>query len=543
MFTGLQANSQDFQAPLDIPLVLSGTFGELRTSHFHSGIDIKTQGREGLTVRSIEEGHVVRIKVSTRGYGKTVYILHPTGHMSVYAHLSEFSEEINNYVLAMQYAKESFEVELFPDANRIPVSKGQIIGKSGNTGGSFGPHLHFEIRNASGEVPENPLAYNFKVKDTRAPELRRIYLYSLDSTGVPIETIGSLDVNGKPKLSLRAKLSGRYFGMAVEAYDRQDAANNLNGNYSVSVDLNGQPFHGYKMDKIPFSKTRYMNAFIDYGESVCCSKKPQRMFMLPNNPLDLGFTNSGILQVDSTTTFNFKISAKDIAGNETKLDLKLNLIPNAYVQDSVEGQEFYWDKINNFISDSCRLYTPDGSFYHNFTFTYSRVPTSNFCPIYKVHRLDFPVHKYMRLLIRPDSIAESQKKSVYAVSLDKNGKDVVEGGTWDGDFMAVKTRSFGDYTLRMDSIAPEIGFVNLKDGQNYTGGQMRFKLKDEGSGIKSYKVTVDGSYLMFEHEPKKSLIFYNLDDKLSPGTHELKIVATDLVGNTSVQTLNFNYVK
>ena len=145
-----------FQSPLEIPLILSGTFAELRSNHFHSGLDIKTQQQSGLKVMAAASGFVSRIKVSHFGYGKALYITHPNGYTTVYAHLQNFNPEIDAYIKHRQYKNESYEIELFPKAGELLVNNGDIVAYSGNTGGSGGPHLHFEIRNKQ-EHPMNPM--------------------------------------------------------------------------------------------------------------------------------------------------------------------------------------------------------------------------------------------------------------------------------------------------------------------------------------------------------------------------------------------------
>lgn len=184
-----------FQSPLEIPLVLAGTFGELRSNHFHSGIDIKTQQREGLPVLAVADGTVTRIVVSHWGYGKALYVAHPNGYTSVYGHLKKFGPEIEEYVKKVQYAKQSYEVEIFPDYGELKVSQGTTVAFSGNTGGSSGPHLHFEIRSSVNEKPTNPLLYGYDVRDATDPTLLGLYAYPLSKDALINQSEEKIQIN------------------------------------------------------------------------------------------------------------------------------------------------------------------------------------------------------------------------------------------------------------------------------------------------------------------------------------------------------------
>ena len=251
--------------PLDIPIQLSGTFGEFRSNHFHAGLDIRTQGRQGLKVKSVQNGWVNRIRVSTGGYGKAIYIQHYDGTTSVYAHLKKFAPKIEAYVTERQYQKESYTIHLFPKSEVLKVDSGELVGFSGNTGGSYGPHLHFEVRNSSNQNPINPMEYPLEIKDSQRPQIQNLYIYDgihpdskkkefpLVQKNDSVYTTAGIHTGGKINVGLRL-------------FDRQDLSYNKNGIYKATVRLNGIPQFEMEMDQISFNDSKYINLLIDYKE-------------------------------------------------------------------------------------------------------------------------------------------------------------------------------------------------------------------------------------------------------------------------------------
>ncbi|MFA7301975.1 MAG: M23 family metallopeptidase, partial [Candidatus Shapirobacteria bacterium] len=270
-----QTYSEPFAPPLDIPLYLSGTFGELRPNHFHAGIDIKTQGREGQNVRAIEDGWVSRIKISPGGYGKALYITHPNGFVSVYGHLQRYGDSIQRYVKEIQYSRESFEVEIFPNEHELPVKKGDLVAYSGNTGGSMGPHLHFEIRDEATQYSLNPLLFtSIKVKDFYRPQILNMAVYPVDTNSFVNgkQETAFLEVTGwgdqhKLKSQRPVKVSGRV-SFGIVAHDLMNEIPNKNGVFEVKLLDDTTQIFGLMLDKLSFATARYINSLIDYGTSV-----------------------------------------------------------------------------------------------------------------------------------------------------------------------------------------------------------------------------------------------------------------------------------
>ena len=313
-----------FRSPLDIQLVLSGTFAELRSNHFHSGLDIKTNGKQGLKVYAAAQGYVSRIKISRYGYGKALYITHPNGYTTVYAHLQKFSPEIEAYIKKQQYQRERFEIELFPKLNALKIESDALVAFSGNTGGSSGPHLHFEIRDKQ-ERPMNPMLFGLDIKDTTAPELYELYAY-------PISENSHIDgIQKKKKIRLRKQPDGSFVAEAIKSYgeigfgivanDRQDYAPNKNGVSKIETYFNGQKSINIDFKRFSFSETKHINRFIDYAHYRAKKRKIQKLFIEKNNPLSL-FTfeeYKGKLNIKDSTNSSYTIKIKDYKNNITSV--------------------------------------------------------------------------------------------------------------------------------------------------------------------------------------------------------------------------------
>ena len=259
--------SQNRLNPLEIPILLSGTFGEFRKTHFHTGIDIKTLGKEGIIVRAIEDGDLIRVKVSTSGYGKVVYIRHYDGTTSVYAHLKRFSPKIEKIINEIQYKKKRFEIEKFFKEGEVKIKKSEIIGFSGNTGGSSGPHLHFELRNTKNEKPLNPLKYGFFVLDTIPPTIQNIYIYKfLNNNASKGKRIALKKDKNLYRLVDTIKTNGM-FGIGYTGYDKQNLSHNRNGIYKRELTINGEKVYSYKFDDLIFSDGKKINLLVNNAGS------------------------------------------------------------------------------------------------------------------------------------------------------------------------------------------------------------------------------------------------------------------------------------
>ncbi|MEX0361876.1 MAG: M23 family metallopeptidase, partial [Allomuricauda sp.] len=449
-----------FQSPLDIPLVLAGTFGELRSNHFHSGIDIKTQRRQGLPVLAIADGTVTRIKVSLWGYGKALYVAHPNGYTSVYAHLQKFGPEIESYIKDIQYKKQSFEVEVFPDYGELKVKKGSTIAYSGNTGGSSGPHLHFEIRSSVTEKPTNPLLYGYEVRDATNPTLLGLYGYPLSEDAVINQSAQKIQLNftKQPDGSFLADKINAIgnIGFGFNGFDRQDMAANKNGVYAVKQTVNGKVYSEYNFETFSFGETRYINTLIDYAHYGKFQQRIQKCFKESHNRLGIYKTlhNNGEITVKEGMSYTVELLISDFKRNQTKVVIPVEgkrEVPKIPRNDSKTEHFIIANKPNNFDLGAAKVYFPANTFYKDF---YIELEKGQDTVV--IHNEEVAAHRNFTISFDASKYSGADKKQLFIARLDDRQKPrYSKTFKRDGSF-TTRTRTLGTYTLARDTVAPEI---------------------------------------------------------------------------------------
>jgi murein DD-endopeptidase MepM/ murein hydrolase activator NlpD len=532
-----------FRPPLDIPLVLAGTFGELRSNHFHSGIDIKTQQRQGLPVYAIGNGTVTRIKIGLWGYGKVIYIAHPNGYTSVYGHLQKFSPEIESFIKKLQYEKKSYEVEVFPDYGDLKVLKDQVIAYSGNTGGSSGPHLHFEIRSSISEKPTNPLLYGLEVRDATNPTLVSLFAYPLSEDAQVNRSSKKIQIKfNKQKdgsyLADNVYASGT-IGFGINTYDRQDLAANKNGIYSVQQLVNGKIYTDFNFESFSFNETRYINTLIDYDHFGKYNERIQRCFIAPGNRLEIykQIYNEGKINVDEGLFYKVEILIKDLQDNLVKLVIPVEgkRQPPLVIEEELKTDYFIIAKQpNNYDLGAAKVYFPANTFYDNFYMDLQKGTDT-----VVIHNNRIPAHKNFTITFDVTKYSPQERKNLFIARLDKKKKANYMTTFKRGTTFTTRTRSLGTYTLAQDTIPPKIRSKNFKEKQwlnNYR--YLSLIVSDDLSGIDTYSATLNGEWILMEYEPKTKTLTYNFDDKILTQC-ELKVIVTDNVGNSNTFTSSF----
>ena len=533
-----------FKNPLEVPLVLSGTFGELRSNHFHSGLDIKTQQRQGLDVVASAKGYVSRINIQHYGYGKALYVQHPNGYTTVYAHLKEFSPEIEAYVKKRQYANETYEIELFPEAGELRVAEDELIAFSGNTGGSGGPHLHFEIRDGS-QRPMNPKLFGIDIKDSRAPIIDGLYAYPLDTDA---------HVNNsreRQKINLIPLEDGSYIasevdacgniGFGVSSVDQQDGAPNRNGVYQIEAELNGDRVLTLPFKRFSFAETRHLNQLIDYEYYSKNRKRVQKLFVEEGNPLSLyeEVVNKGELYIQDSLNYNYTIKVRDFAGNERIIRVPIQGIQRDDIPPKKEVKTDYFAQANQPFAAEANgmdIYIPKGSLYKN---TYLDIEFGE--DKVKVHNDHTPLHKNITIGFDVSEYSAEEKDKLFIARLGYNDRPNYSSTYKKPKRFTTRTRTFGEYTLASDVTKPKIWPKNFNDGQWISNNNtLQVKISDDLSGIKSYRATVNGKFILMEYEYKNNTLTHDFSDGVVTETeNELKIIVTDNVGNSNTYEATF----
>lgn len=536
-----------FQKPMDIPIILSGTFGELRSNHFHSGIDIKTQQREGFKIFATAEGYVSRIKISHWGYGKAVYITHPNGYTTVYGHLKKFDKKIESYLKKKQYEKESFSIQLFPEAHELPVSKGEVIAFSGSTGGFVGAHLHYEIRKTDGAIPINPMLFGLRVADTKTPSINALYAYPLSYEAQVHQSAKPVKINYTQQkdgsfLADKVVASGT-IGFGINVFDRQNGALNKNGIYSLELLLNGRKIYQHQVEKFSFAESKYINLLIDYERYKQHKQRIQKCFIEPNNKLsiyDKQFPELGYIEVVEGNEYTVDIIASDLDGNQSKLTIpivgKVNPItlPN---DEKITDYPILATAFNKFSKDGITVAFPKNTFYKDFNLDFK----VNVDGSVNVHKPVVPLHKSYTLTFNVEKYTQEERKHLFIANHNNKRYPRYSSTVKKENTFYTKTKKLGKFSLLSDYKAPTITPSNFKDGQWMTNFRyLKVGIKDDLSGIKSYRGEIDGEWILMEWNLKKGYLFYDFNDKELSGTkHQLKIVVTDNANNTKTYTSTF----
>ena len=421
-----------FRSPVDRPIFLSGTFGELRPNHFHAGIDIKAyKGRVGQPLYAAAEGYVSRIKISSGGYGNVLYISHPNGYTTVYAHMHQFSEKIARFVKEAQYNKQKFEIELFPTATQFVLEKGEVIGKLGTSGRSFGPHLHFEIRDSRTEKPINPLLFGFKVKDNIAPMLNQLKVYFLNDKLNTLDT-KTYETQKLSRNKYRIKgdtlrLGAWRVGFGLKTYDQMNGAPNWNGVYNVDLYQDDELAYNYRMETFAFNESRYINAHLDYAEQVTKKSYFNRCFRLPGNKLSIyeEQASKGVIKLSNNKATKVTMNVVDVGGNEATLEFWAKR--GKVKEPKSESFNYFlpFDEENIIDNNTIRIHFPLGAFYENIYMKYrsSRDDSQNvYSMVYHIHDYKTPVHRYYELGIEANSLPDSLRNKAFIAYCGKDQK-------------------------------------------------------------------------------------------------------------------------
>lgn len=542
-----------YTPPVEIPLLLSGSFAELRSNHFHSGIDIKTQGTIGLPILAAADGYISRIVVSPTGFGKALYITHPNGTSTVYAHLNRFSEEVDSHVKQKQYEKKSFRVDMPIPSYLFPVKKGEEIAKSGNSGSSGGPHLHFEIRETKTEEPLNPLQFDFPVVDNIPPKIFSLLVVPLDgerniakiesSKRYPLVFYdGKYHLKNNPAVPVSGKV-----GFAVFTHDYFNDSYNKCGINFLELRVDDEVQFLFQLNRFAFHNSRYINSHIAYDEYKRSKTRFIRTWLEPGNKLPIynHTGNKGIYEAKSGVTNKVEIEVKDTYGNASTLSFRVK--GAEILEDDKKpssGTIFKMTTNNRFSNDSLKLEIPGEALYNSFFFDYKTETSSEafYTKYHFIHNKTVPLHSNATIALKTDSLPKHLESKALMVNVDPmTGEYYAVGGTFENGWVSTKTRTLGVHAVTVDTIPPEIIPRSIQNNTLSEANRIRFTIKDDLAGIETIEGKIDGKWVLFEYDPKNSVITYYFDKERMDFNkeHFIELLVSDYRGNTSTYEARF----
>ena len=555
-----------FIYPVQAKIGLAANFGELRPNHYHMGLDCKTDQKQNVNVLASADGYIAHVKIEPTGFGRAIYINHPNGLTTLYGHLNDFFPELEKYVKEQQYKLQSWQVFLDIPANLFPVKQGRFIAFSGNTGGSQGPHLHFEIRNTKTDNVLNPSLFGLPIPDDVPPTLIRLAVY--DRCISTYSQTPKLYPLKKVNASLPARMTrsdrndavgqGKYVpasaviiantdkvSFGLSAVDRYTGSANPNGIYEAVIYNDGVAVSGFQLDNISYDETRYLNAHIDYKLRAGGGPFVEHLSRLPGYPEGVykDFENDGIINLENDSAHQIKVEVKDAYGNISVLQfaVKRGQINETKYKQDLSEQKFSPGFVNVFEREDIQVILGENDLYDSINFVYTKKASINphaVSPSYSVHTALVPVHSYFTIRLKPDRDLQGMNDKVVLQRTWSAKMDVVKP-VKDGEWFTGKFREFGNFQLVVDNVPPVISAIGIRENADLSrSSQIIFIITDNMKVIKNFHAELDGKWLRFTNDKGKSFI-YKFDEMCPPGNHELKVSVDDEAGNKTEKVFHF----
>ena len=535
-----------FRSPLDIPMQLSANFGELRPNHWHMGLDIRTDAKENLPVYAAAEGYIAMVGIRPQSFGRFIIINHPNGLSTLYGHLNDFNSELEEYVTAQQYKQESWAVELEFTKNQFPLTKGSFIAYSGNTGGSHGPHLHFEIIDTKTDKRLNPLLFNFPMQDNTPPLLIRLAMYDRSKTvyaQTPVFFVLKNTDSGyiiPKKQVIRTALDKVSF--AVQAYDKMGGGGSDNGIFSAKLYLDDESQVAFMLDSIDYNETVYVNSQIDYRYDYNGGPYLQHLSQLPGDhcPVYKQITGDGVINLPDTNVHVISIDIKDPVGNTSQLNFEIQHDDSLVKTGTYYSyaSKFTPNKMNVLEKDDFKMELPEHCLYDTVPALYYRNNSSSYNAVTALHQVNdasYPVHEDITVSIKPNRTIPEEWKDKLIMQRTGKGSTIRKVSLQNG-WLTAKFGDFGSFQVLADMMAPQINELGKGDTINLSSAsRIVFTPTDNFGIVKNFRVELDSQWLRFTNDKSRNWI-YKFDERCEYGVHQLTATATDLAGNTTTKT-------
>jgi murein DD-endopeptidase MepM/ murein hydrolase activator NlpD len=538
-----------FIYPVEARISLAANFGELRPNHYHMGLDCRTDQVTNRPVHAAAAGYIARVSIASFGFGRAIYINHPNGLTTLYGHLNDFYPALEKYIKSRQYQLQSWSVDIEIPADLFPVKKGQFIAYSGNTGGSQGPHCHFEIRDTKTDKVLNPLLFGLPIPDKVQPTIVRLAMYDrTKSTYSQSPKLFSLKkINGKYTTAQSIIPVGGKTSFGISANDKQSGSTNPNGIFSAVIYLDGQPLSGFQLDSISYDETRYLNAHIDYRTRAASGPYIEHLSRLPGYPEGVykDFQSDGVIELADDDIHDVQIIVKDANGNTSLLQFKIkkssiaeaDKIPASYF----EQKEFHPGFVNVFEDENLQLYLTPMTLYDSVAFFYSEktsVAPNIYSTVHSVLSGLVPAHDNFVIRIKANKPVEENVADKILMKRTWREKTEVMKAEKDGDWYSAKFRAFGNFELIADDQPPVISASFHENANLSAASGITITPRDNNNEIKNFRAELDGKWLRFTNDKGRSFIYY-FDEMCSKGKHELKVTVQDEAGNVAEKIYHF----
>lgn len=535
-----------FRWPLNLKPEIVANLGELRSNHWHMGLDIRTAQKENQMVYAAAAGYIAKIRVEPFGFGRAIFINHPNGLTTLYAHLNDFNPALEKYVTDQQYKLQSWPVELTFTPQQFPVTKGSFIAYSGNTGGSQGPHLHFEIRDTKTGKCLSPLLFGFPLQDNVPPTLvklamynRSFSLYEQKPQFFALKKAGA--VYTIPKMPV-LKTSLNKISFAIQAYDRISGSNNQDGIYSAKLFFDEKPIDGFEIDSISYDETGYMNAHIDFRYKYNGGPYVQHLSQLPGDfgPVYKQYSGDGIIYLNDTNLHTIRIEIKDAYGNLSPLNFSIQYDENLVSSSEHPSmhQHFLPDHVNVLEKPGFEMYMPENCLYDTVPalyYTINKQGKGSLSAMHSINDPSIPVHGSFTVRIKPTEHLPAKWNDKVVLQREYGDKKNTRKAVVQNGWLVADFDDFGNFQAFLDLEPPTINGLGNGDTLNLSSSSRILLSPADNFAVKSFRAELDGQWLRFTNDKGRSYI-YKFDERCPDGIHELKVTVEDIVGNTTTKT-------